>query len=201
MLLNNPTAIKIDNKLYKLNTDFRVALRCNEVARNKKIGNYERAMAIIYLLLGEDGLNCQNQNKALELCMKYISLGEDKKGSNNEPHNKYDLDFKKCEGLIRSSFKFDYNYDPYELEYLHWYDFYNDLENLSTSEFGNCCILNRINSVLNQDPSQIKDTKARRELNQTKKMLIEKYCVQKEIELTDEQIESAKNFYAQIKFD
>lgn len=198
MCLNNPNYVKVDGKKYKINTDFRIALECNKIAEDNSIGNYERAMAIIYKLFGEDGLECQNQNKLLELAMKYLLLGEDKKELKNDFHDKYELDFNKCIGLIKASFKFDYKYDPYELEYLHWYDFYNDLESLSTSEFGNCCILNRITSILNQEPKEIKDNKSRQKLIEAQKLLIEKYCKTKEKEITKEQEESAKAFYKSL---
>ena len=196
--MNNPQYVKVDNKLYKINTDFRVALECNNIAEDKTIGEYERALAIIYKLFGEDGLDCENQNKLLELGMKYLLLGRDKNELKNEPHDKYELDFNKCIGLIKASFKFDYKYDPYELEYLHWYDFYNDLESLSTSEFGNCCILNRITSILNQEPKEIKDNKQRQKLIEAQKLLSQKYCKQEEVEMTKEQEESAKAFYKSL---
>lgn len=194
--MNNPNYVKVDDKLYKINTDFRVAIECNKIAQNTKIGDYERAMAIIFKLFGEDGLNCVKIDKLLELGIKYISLLDTNKNDlkTNLKAN-LDIDISKCEGLIRSSFKFDYNYDPYELKYLHWYDFYNDLENLSTSEFRNCCILNRVISILNQDASKIKDNKERQKLVETQKLLKEKYCVIQEKELTDEQEKSAEEFY------
>jgi hypothetical protein len=111
------------------------------------------------------------------------------------------MDISKCEGIIRSSFKFDYNYDPYELEYLHWYDFYNDLENLSTSEFGTCCIFNRINSILNEDASKIKDSKEKRKLLDLQEELKEKYCIVKEKTMTKEQEKSAREFYKSLGID
>lgn len=52
--MNNPQYVKVDNKLYKINTDFRVALECNRIAEDTSIGNLERAMAIIYKLFGEE---------------------------------------------------------------------------------------------------------------------------------------------------
>ena len=155
-------------------------------------------MAIIYKLFGEDGLNCENQNKLLELGMKYLLLGRDKNSFKNDSHDKYELDFNKCIGLIKASFKFDYKYDPYELEYLHWYDFYNDLESLSTSEFGNCCILNRIISILEQEPKEIKDSKQRKKIIDAQKLLKEKYCKKQEKEMTKEQEESARAFYKSL---
>lgn len=196
--MNNPQYVKVDDKLYKINTDFRVALECNNIAEDKNIGEYERALAIIYKLFGEDGLDCENQNKLLELGMKYLLLGNDKKELKNENKEKYELDFNKCIGLIKASFKFDYKYDPYELEYLHWYDFYNDLESLSTSEFGNCCILNRVTSILNQEPKEIKDNKQRQKLIEAQKLLSQKYCKQQEVKMTKEQEESAKAFYKSL---
>lgn len=194
--MNNPNYVKVDDKLYKINTDFRVAIECNKIAQDTKIGDYERAMAIIYKLFGEDGLNCVKIEKLLELGIKYISLLDTNKNSlKNDLKANYDIDISRCKGLIKSSFKFDYNYNPYELKYLHWYDFYNDLENLSTSEFGNCCILNRVISILNQDASKIKDDKERQKLIETQELLKEKYCVQKEAKLTNEQEKSVQEFY------
>ena len=196
--MNNPQYVKVDDKLYKINTDFRIALECNKIAEDETIGNLERAMAIIYKLFGEDGLDCENQNRLLELAMKYLLLGKEQNSLKNEPRDKYELDFSKCIGLIKASFKFDYKYDPYELEYLHWYDFYNDLESLSTSEFGNCCILNRIISILEQEPKEIKDSKQRQKLIDAQKLLKEKYCKKEEKKMTKEQEESAKAFYKSL---
>ena len=80
MWLNNPKYVKVDDVLYEINTDFRIALECNKIAQDKSIGDYERALAIIYKLFGEKGLNCENQARLFELAMKYISLGEEQKG-------------------------------------------------------------------------------------------------------------------------
>lgn len=200
ILLNNPKFVKLNNKLYEINTDFRIALKCNEIAKNEKIGDIERAMAIIYMLFGEEGLNCNEMDKLLELGLKYITIFQkNKNGLKTIFESNFELDFQKCEGLIRSSFKFDYNYDPYELDYLHWYDFYNDLNNLSTSEFGNCCILNRVISILNQDASKIENDKDRQKLYETQEILKEKYCVQKEVKLTKEQEKSVEEFYKALE--
>lgn len=192
--MNNPEYVKLD-KLYKINTDFRIALECNKIGRDTTIGDYERALAIIYKLFGEEGLNCLNQNKLLELGMKYLSLGKEPK--NIESEKNFELDFFKCEGLIKSSFKFDYQYDPYETKYLHWYDFFNDLKNLSSSEFGNCCVLNRVLSILNTDVSKIKDYKEREKIIKAQKELQKEYCVN-QLDLTTEEKESVANFYKKI---
>lgn len=57
--MNNPQFVKVDDKLYKINTDFRIALECNNIAEDTSIGNLERAMAIIYKLFGEERIRLQ----------------------------------------------------------------------------------------------------------------------------------------------
>ena len=52
--MNNPEYVKVEDTLYKINTDFRIALECNNIAEDKTIGDYERALAIIYKLFGEE---------------------------------------------------------------------------------------------------------------------------------------------------
>jgi len=135
----------------------------------------------------------------MKLGLQYLSLGNTEKQLKTNFDDKNEMDFSKCTGLIKSSFKFDYNYDPFELEYLHWYDFYNDLSNLSTSEFGTCCPLNRVISILNQDISKIKDSKQRNELNKAQIILRKKYCIEKEVEMTEEQKRSAEAFYKSLR--
>ena len=52
--MNNPEYVKVDNRLYKIKTDFRVAIECNYISQDEKIGDYERSLAIIYKLFGEE---------------------------------------------------------------------------------------------------------------------------------------------------
>lgn len=183
--MNNPEFVKIGNKKYKINTDFRVAIECNNIAQDDSIGNSERPLAIIYKLFGDEGLdNPQDWEKLLELAIKYLSIG--KEACNDD---EIDMDFNEDAGYIRSSFIQDYNYNPYDLEYLHWYDFYNDLNNLSNSEFGNCCVLNRVRNLRTFDLSQIKDSKEREKMAKAQEMV----ALSKNkhnVELTKEQEES-----------
>ena len=197
MCLNNPEYVKVNNELYKINTDFRIALECNKIAEDKDIGDYERSLAIIYKLFGEKGLDCENQNKLIELAVKYLLLGKEEKDFKNNSGVKYELDFNKCEGLIKSSFKFDYGYDPYEKEHIHWWTFYNDLENLSNSELGTCCVLNRVAEIINMDTSKLKGKEAIK-IREVQKELRKKYCKENKKELTKEEKEKVGNLYKQL---
>lgn len=192
-----PTCVIIDDIQYDINTDFRVALECNKIAQDKSIGRLERALAIIYKLFGDKGLESTNHHKQLlEYAKKYLACGKtDKDFEKIKKREKFELDFDKCVGLIKSSFKYDYQYDPYAKEYLHWYEFNNDLMNLSTSEFGTCCALNRVSAILNQDPKDIKDSKNRSLLIDTQNDLKEQYCVNNKKEITKEQKELVNKVY------
>lgn len=196
--MSNPEYVKVDNELYKINSDFRNVIECNTIAVDQSIGGYERSLAIVYKLFGEKGLECRNTGKLLELGLTFIAKGKKPDKDEHKNKDKFSLDLAKCVGLIKSSFKYDYNYDPYELEYLHWYDFYNDLENLSNNEFGTCCVLNRITGVLYADPSKIKDNKERTKLVEAQKELKEKYCYSNEKQQTEAQRKSAEEFYKSI---
>ena len=189
-----PQYAKVGDKTYKINTDFRVAIECNEIAMDTTIGDFERSLAIIYKLFGDDGLNdWENHEKLQEIALKYLSCGKELTYDKNE--SEPDMDYVEDEGYIRSSFKFDYKYDPYEMKYLHWYDFYNDLCNLSNSEMGSCCILSRIRNLRNYDLKTITDVKERERMRKAKESVqLKKF--RKEAKLSQEQLESMEKLNA-----
>lgn len=181
-----PQSAKVGDKVYKINTDFRVAIECNEIAMDKSINDFERSLAIIYKLFGEEGLNdFENHEKLQEIALKYLSCGKELQKNDEEP----DMDYVEDEGYIRSSFQFDYKYDPYEEKYCHWYKYYNDLCNLSNNEFGTCCILNRVRNLRNYDLKNVADLKEREKIRKAQQTVaLKKY--KKEENLTKEQQES-----------
>ena len=187
--MNRPEYAKVGEKKYKINTDFRVAIECNNIAVDNNISDTERPLAIIYKLFGDEGLdNPQDWNKLLELGIKYLSFGKDSNcvGDDNEP----DMDFNEDMDYIEASFMSDYGIDLAN-ENMHYYKFYNLLEGLSNSEIGNCCILNRIRNLRTFDLSQIKDNKEREKLAKAKEMVSLKKDKRK-VKLTKEQEESMK---------
>lgn len=195
--MNNPEYVKIGNKKYKINTDFRIALKCNKISMDEKIGDFERTLAIIYLLFGDEGLKVENSedfNKLVDLGYRYLTLDKKTVLSCDEP----DMDFIKDAQYIRSSFIQDYGYNPYEKNYLHWWDFYNDLNNLSNSEFGNCCILNRIRNARNYDASKIENRKEREEFSKYQESIALK--PKNKNKLTKEQEESMNRINEIIGF-
>ena len=192
--MDYPKYVKIGEKKYKINTDFRVAIECQEIALDDSIGDFERALAIIYKLFGNDGLDdSNNYEKLLELAQKYLSCGKEiDRKTNEEP----DMDFIQDMDYIEASFMSDYNIDLSNTK-MHWWKFYNLINGLSNSEMGNCCVLNRIRNLRTFDTKDIKDQKELAKINEAKKQVaLKKREVKKE--LTYEQKRNIDNFYEKI---
>ena len=182
--MNNPEYVRIGNKKYKINTDFRVALECNRIASDDTIGDYERTLAIIYLLFGDEGLNDkENYEKLLELAIKYLKCGEEVDTSTSDDTN---MDFVQDFKYIEASFKSDYGITLSQ-EKMHYWDFYMYLNGLTDK-----CVLNRVREIRDYDLSQIKDLKERKKIENAKKMVALK---QKEIPITEKQQKSVDNFF------
>lgn len=177
-----PEFIKVGDKQYKINTDFRVAIECNRIAQDETIGDYERALAIIYKLYGKDALNdFENHERIMKLTQKYLTCGKELE-SNEEP----DMDFIEDMDYIEASFMSDYNIDLSDTN-MDWYKFNNLMNGLSNSELGDCCVLNRIRNLRNYDTRQIKDSKEREKIEKAK----EKVALKKKIKkITKEQEQS-----------
>ena len=191
---NYPKYVEIDKKKYKINTDFRVAIECQEIALDDSIGDFERALAIIYKLFGDDGLDdSNNYEKLLELAQKYLSCGKEVESKTNEEP---DMDFIQDMPYIKASFRSDYNINLDDEE-MHWWEFYDLINGLSNSEMGNCCVLNRIRNLRTFDTKDIKDQKELAKINEAKKQVaLKKREVKKE--LTYEQKKNIDNFYEKI---
>ena len=195
--MNNPEYVKIGDKKYKINTDFRVAIECNNIAQDDSIGDAERSLAIIYKLFGDEGLNNpQDWDKLLELGIKYLTLNKDTSDVDN--NTEIDMDFNEDMDYIEASFMSDYRIDL-TTEKMHFWKFYNLLEGLSNSELGNCCVLNRVRNLRTFDLSQIKDNKERERLAKAKEMVALK-STKKEVKLTKEQEESMRKLDEIIGF-
>lgn len=182
-----PEYVEVDGKRYKINTDYRVAIKCNSVAQDENIGDLERALAVIYLLFGEEGIdNIEHHEKLLELARKYLLCGEEYDVKGNE---KPDMDFEKDYGLIWASMYSDYNGLDIDKENIHWWKFMDLMNGLSNSDMGNCCVLNRVRNLRNFDVSKISDSKEAQKIKEAQ----DRVALKKEVKLTKEQQESIKN--------
>lgn len=184
-MISYPEFIQIKEKKYPINTDFKIALKCEKIARNTNINDLERGLALIYLLFGENALNDkENWEELLQLAIKYLKCGkEDKNDSNKEQ----DMSFEQDWGYIQASFMSDYKIDLSK-ENMHWWAFYNLIEGLTEDS-----VLNRVRFIRTYDISQIKDQKERNEWLKRKKDVALK------IEKTMEELEMDKLFDSLMK--
>ena len=87
--MNYPKYAQIEDRIYPINTDFRVAIKCNEVATDESISDYERALAIVYLLFGEKGLKSKDRESLLEKAKYYLTCGKELEPLDEEPDMDY----------------------------------------------------------------------------------------------------------------
>lgn len=183
-----PNFAQIKDKKYKINTNYRVALECEKVAKSD-VSEEERALAIIYLLFGNKGLkDSENWQELLRIGMKYLNCGNEV--IENEEEIEVDMDFEQDWEYIKTSFFSDYNVKLTPNKYMHWWEFYNLLCGLSEQ-----CILSRVRFVRNFDISQLKDSKEYEKMARQKEML----ALKKEITKTAEEQRLDKLFEEQLK--
>jgi len=181
--MSNPEYAKVGEKLYKINTDFKVALRCEQVAQDDEIDDTERALAIIYLLYGNDGIdNPSDYEELLKKATVYLSCGKDTSNSRDDP----DMDFEQDKAYIKASFYTDYNIPDIYSTNMHWYDFVALMNGLKED-----CVLNRVREIRNYDLSTIKDTKLLTQMREQKESVALK---KRQPKMTEEQKKSFEHF-------
>lgn len=167
----------VNNNKYKINTDFRVALKCNEVSESN-VSQEEKALAIIYLLFGDEGLNNSNDwEKLLKVALKYLSVNRENNSQENKEAN---ISFVEDWGYIQASFFSDYKIDLSK-EKMHWWKFYDLMCGLTEK-----CIINRVRFVRDFDISQIKDPKEKEKwIKQKQQVALKKEKTQEEKRLDE----------------
>lgn len=190
--MNYPEYVEVNKKLYKINVDFRCAIKCGEIAQDITIGEYERALAIIFVLFGEEGLkNNKDHEKLLELGRKFLLCGKEYDPKTNENP---DMDYTEDYGLIWASMYSDYHGLDIDKEKIHWWKFNELLNGLSNNEFGNCCVLNRVRNLRNYDTKEIKDSKERKKIEDAKRSVALKKYQKEKPKANEEQLKSAEEF-------
>lgn len=189
--------IQIEDTIYTANVDFRTAIKCNEIAQDETIGDYERVLGIICTMFGASALdNSNHYEKLLKWTLNYLSCGKEIEDIREEP----DMDYVEDMEYIEASFMSDYQIDLENTE-MDWQKFNKLMNGLSNSELGNCCVLNRIRNLRNYDISQIKDVKERDKIIKAKNQVaLKRHRKEKEVNLTEKQQQSVDEFYKALGF-
>lgn len=187
--MNYPTYTIVNGKEYAINTDFRVAIQCDTIARDKNINDFERSLAIIYKLFGKKGLNdFENHEELLKKALDFLSFGKNDKTINQLSGEEPDMDYVEDMDYIEASFMSDYHIDLSTTK-MHWWKFFKLLNGLSNNDMGNCCILNRVRNLRNFDLKEIQDLKEREKMRKAKESVALK-STKRENNLSKEQEES-----------
>lgn len=156
--LNNPEYVVVDNQKTKINTDFRVAMKCQSIATDSSINEIEKTLAIVYLLFGKEALD-GNIEEYVEKAVKFLSCGKEFVEQDiDEPYFDYEQDW----GYIKASFMSAYGIDL-DKEKIHLWTFYDLLNGLPKD-----CKLNEVISI-RVEPLEGKKGKEREALINAKK--------------------------------
>lgn len=172
-----PKFAEIDGKKYPIDTSYRTALKCFDVINDKSIGDYERALAVIYLLF--DFIPDENLDIFLQKAGKFLSC--DKADDEVQTQAK-DFDHNQDFHYVTASFMSDYKIDLTK-EDLHWWLYCDLLQGLTED-----CILNRVREIRNFDMTEVKDPKQRAKLIEAKK------AVELKVEETEEEKQLREEF-------
>lgn len=189
-----PTYVIIDGERFDINTDFKVAIKCNEIAQDETLYDEERALAIVYLLFGEKGLKSDKRNSLIEKAKIFLSCGKELKQTNEKP----DMDYVEDWDYVEASFMSDFHIDLSNTN-MHWWKFNKYMNGLSNSEMGNCCVLNRIRNLRNFDLKTISDVKERQKIRKAQEEIALKKYKPKKKEATEGQKRSAMEFYKSLE--
>ena len=178
-----PEYAEIDGKEYKIDTNYKTALKCFEVINDETIPNSERALAIIYLIF--DFIPKENCDLFLKKAMLFLQCGE---STEQQQEKKRDMDFIQDQKYINSSFMSDYNIDLSKQE-LHFWQYVELIQGLTENSS-----LNRVRNIRNYDLSSIKDEKIRTKVLEAQRQVALKE-ITNSIKLTTKQQESVDDFY------
>jgi hypothetical protein len=152
-----PEYAEVMGKRYKINTDFRVALRCFEVIDNPDVSDEERAVAVVYLLFGDVPL--EHIDEFLRIAGTYLRCGDTEQAQDT---GERDMDFFADEKYIVASFMSDYQIDISRVD-MHFWQYINLIQGFTEKS-----ALSRVREIRNYDMSELKDPKSRAKMAKAK---------------------------------
>ena len=152
-----PEYAEVKGIKYKINTDYRVALRCFEVIEDTDISDEERALAVVYLLFGD--VPMEDVGEFLRIAGNYLRCGEKE---SSQDAGARDMDFIADERYIVASFMSDYRIDLSSVD-MHFWQYIQLIQGFTENS-----IMSRIRDIRNYDMSELKDPKSRAKMAQAK---------------------------------
>ena len=115
-----PTKIKVNNKVLKINSDFRNCIKIIEAFEDDDLFNEEKYLILIRRLY-IDEVKEEDLEQAIIKGIKFLDLGEE--NENNEENVKRLYSFSKDDSYIYTGIRQSHNIDLNSIEYLHWWNF------------------------------------------------------------------------------
>ena len=152
-----PEYAEVAGVRYKINTDYRVALRCFEVIEDPDIGDEERALAVVYLLFGE--VPMEYIDEFLRIAGVFLRCGETQE---KQASAERDMDFQADEKYIVASFMSDYKIDISRTD-MHFWLYIQLIQGFTEGS-----VMSRVREIRNYDMTELKDPKSRQKMMSAK---------------------------------
>lgn len=114
-----PTKIKVNDKILKINSDFRNCLKIIEAFEDEELFDEEKILILLKRLY-VDEIENEDIEDAYKKGIKFLDLGEESK---NEITNKRIYTFTKDSNYIYTGIRQAHNIDLNSIDYLHWWNF------------------------------------------------------------------------------
>ncbi len=115
-----PTKINVNNKVLRINSDFRNCIKIIEAFEDDDLFNEEKYLILIRRLY-IDEVKEEDLEQAIIKGIKFLDLGEE--NENNEENVKRLYSFSKDDSYIYTGIRQSHNIDLNSIEYLHWWNF------------------------------------------------------------------------------
>lgn len=131
-----PTKININNKILKINSDFRNCIKIIEAFEDEDLLDEEKYLVLVKRLY-VDKVDDEDLQEAIIKGIKFLDLGE--KNEDNEENIKRLYSFSKDDNYIYTGIRQSHNIDLNSIEYLHWWNFV-----FLFLDIGQDCIFNQL---------------------------------------------------------
>ncbi len=115
-----PTKINVNNKVLRINSDFRNCIKIIEAFEDDELFDEEKYLILIKRLY-IDEVKEEDLEQAIIKGIKFLDLGEE--NENNEENVKRLYSFSKDDSYIYTGIRQSHNIDLNSIEYLHWWNF------------------------------------------------------------------------------
>ena len=178
-----PEYARIGEKVYKINTDFRIGLACFRAINDENLDDSLRGIVILSLLYGEEVEFSRDEiEEAIKKAILFLTCRtEETETSKTAKIEKKVMDFEYDKDYIFASFMSDYGINLHTIEYLHWFEFNALIQGLSENS-----IFAKVINLREMDLNEYKDVKTREKIKKAQERV---KLPTEQIKVNDEELE------------